>query len=994
MPTWWSKKPNNKNTKTQQQQQQHQTNGNSNTTLNFNKSPINKVKKNAEKPKSFDEVTGAAFLSRNSPRVSKDFTSYGGAVVDVDGGDKIGLPLPRPCVSSSFSNEQGLVFGSGSFSAGSSVSSSGSIDDHSISQINASRQVDMKFNVRPKSPGPVSRGPTSPTSPLHSRLNALSLDSPTSRQEDGRSQCHPLPLPPGSPTSPSSLSNTRANGQLENNTSNRGKWKKGKLLGRGTFGHVYQGFHSKKPNNKNTKTQQQQQQHQTNGNSNTTLNFNKSPINKVKKNAEKPKSFDEVTGAAFLSRNSPRVSKDFTSYGGAVVDVDGGDKIGLPLPRPCVSSSFSNEQGLVFGSGSFSAGSSVSSSGSIDDHSISQINASRRQVDMKFNVRPKSPGPVSRGPTSPTSPLHSRLNALSLDSPTSRQEDGRSQCHPLPLPPGSPTSPSSLSNTRANGQLENNTSNRGKWKKGKLLGRGTFGHVYQGFHSETGQMCAIKEVRLVCDDQSSKECLKQLNQEINLLSQLSHPNIVQYYGSDLGEEALSVYLEFVSGGSIHKLLQEYGPFGEPVIQNYTRQIVSGLSYLHGRNTLHRDIKGANILVDPNGEIKLADFGMAKHVVMNTNGYSLPVDIWSLGCTILEMAMGKPPWNQYEGVAAFIDMYLTCLQGEEALSVYLEFVSGGSIHKLLQEYGPFGEPVIQNYTRQIVSGLSYLHGRNTLHRDIKGANILVDPNGEIKLADFGMAKHINSSASMLSFKGSPYWMAPEVVMNTNGYSLPVDIWSLGCTILEMAMGKPPWNQYEGVAAIFKIGNSKDMPEIPEHLSNDAKNFIKLCLQRDPLARPTAQMLLDHPFIRDQSATKSVNVRITRDAFPYMLDGSRTPPVLEHNSNSNRTNNTLINGDYATKQVVASSRAVKSTRDSTRMITSLPVSPCSSPLRQYGPAHKSCFFSPHHPSYTMMGQNNLNSYPLRSNAAFTLEPWQEKSLYRAHTPPGGSPRTRLI
>eukprot|EP00256_Glycine_max_P058189 XP_014626262.1 mitogen-activated protein kinase kinase kinase 3-like [Glycine max] len=76
------------------------------------------------------------------------------------------------------------------------------------------------------------------------------------------------------------------------------------------------------------------------------------------------------------------------------------------------------------------------------------------------------------------------------------------------------------------------------------------------------------------------------------------------------------------------------------------------------------------------------------------------------------------------------------------------------------------------------------------------------------------KQINSSSSMLSFKGSPYWMAPEVVMNTNGNSLPVDIWSLGCTILEMATSKPPWNQYEGVAAIFKIGNSRDMPEIPE------------------------------------------------------------------------------------------------------------------------------------------------------------------------------------
>lgn len=102
---------------------------------------------------------------------------------------------------------------------------------------------------------------------------------------------------------------------------------------------------------------------------------------------------------------------------------------------------------------------------------------------MKFNVRPKSPGPGSRGPTSPTSPLHPRLHALSVDSPTGRQEDGRSQCHPLPLPPGSPTSPSSLPNTRANGQLENTTSNHQcKWKKGKLLGRGTFGHVYLGFN--------------------------------------------------------------------------------------------------------------------------------------------------------------------------------------------------------------------------------------------------------------------------------------------------------------------------------------------------------------------------------------------------------------------------------------------------------------------------------------------------------------------------------
>ncbi|KAA8531072.1 hypothetical protein F0562_005781 [Nyssa sinensis] len=630
---------------------------------------------------------------------------------------------------------------------------------------------------------------------------------------------------------------------------------------------------------KNKDQQQQQQLEQTqqspHGNNH---NSSKSSIKNDKKNGkDKPKSFDEVSGMV-LSRNSPRNSKDFTSAGGSGSSgssaFSGFDSDrGHPLPRPSISStpSLGIDHAVGLGSGSVSV-SSVSSSGSSDDHNNldhGQLGVYRGHADTKFIPAPRSPGPGSRGPITSTSPLHPRFGGMCPDSPTGKLEDGKSEGHRLPLPPGSPTSPSALHNTRTCGVTENMNSNMSKWKKGRLLGRGTFGHVYLGFNSDSGQMCAIKEVRVVTDDQTSKECLKQLNQEITLLSQLSHTNIVQYYGSEL-----------------------------------------------------------------------------------------------------------------------------C---EETLSVYLEYVSGGSIHKLLQEYGAFGEPVIQNYTRQILSGLAYLHGRNTVHRDIKGANILVDPNGEIKLADFGMAKHITACSSMLSFKGSPYWMAPEVVMNTNGYNLAVDIWSLGCTILEMATSKPPWSQYEGVAAIFKIGNSKDIPEIPNHLSNDAKSFLKLCLQRDPAARPTALQLLDHAFVRDQATTRVANVNISKEAFPRTFDGSRTPPAsLE--LRSNRMNTNFFEGDYSTKPVATTSRTLKSPRESTRMITSLPVSPCSSPLRNYGPAYKSCFLSPPHPSYALMGQSghNLNDYtmfPMRSNTNYTLDPRGEIPQFKTQTA-GRSPRTRPI
>ena len=142
-----------------------------------------------------------------------------------------------------------------------------------------------------------------------------------------------------------------------------------------------------------------------------------------------------------------------------------------------------------------------------------------------------------------------------------------------------------------------------------------------------------------------------------------------------------------------------------------------------------------------------------------------------------------------------------------------------------------------YTRQILIGLDYLHSQRVVHRDIKGANILVEKSGRIKLADFGMAKMLEfvdierNNHAKKAIKGSAYWMAP--VIRKSEVTLGCDVWSVGCTVIEMASAKPPWCGVRAqVQAMYKIASSTALPTLPENnLSADAKAFILHCLKRN-------------------------------------------------------------------------------------------------------------------------------------------------------------------
>lgn len=219
-----------------------------------------------------------------------------------------------------------------------------------------------------------------------------------------------------------------------------------------------------------------------------------------------------------------------------------------------------------------------------------------------------------------------------------------------------------------------------RWFKGQLIGKGTYGRVYLGMNATTGEFLAVKQVEVSAkaagnDKEKMREMVAALDQEIDTMQHLDHINIVQYLGCERKEMSISIFLEYISGGSVGSCLRKHGKFEERIVSSLTRQTLAGLAYLHREGILHRDLKADNILLDLDGTCKISDFGiskktddiygndatnsmqgsvfwMAPEVVRSQGqGYSAKVDIWSLGCVVLEMFAGRRPWSKEETVGA-------------------------------------------------------------------------------------------------------------------------------------------------------------------------------------------------------------------------------------------------------------------------------------------------------------------------------------------------------
>ncbi|XP_067389024.1 mitogen-activated protein kinase kinase kinase kinase 3 isoform X4 [Emydura macquarii macquarii] len=205
--------------------------------------------------------------------------------------------------------------------------------------------------------------------------------------------------------------------------------------------------------------------------------------------------------------------------------------------------------------------------------------------------------------------------------------------------------------------------------------------------------------------------------------------------------------------------------------------------------------------------------------------------------------------KHPNIVAYFGSYLR----RDKLWICMEFCGGGSLQDIYHVTGPLSEQQIAYVSRETLQGLYYLHSKGKMHRDIKGANILLTDNGHVKLADFGVSAQITATiAKRKSFIGTPYWMAPEVaaVERKGGYNQLCDLWAVGITAIELAELQPPMFDLHPMRALFLMTKSNfQPPKLKDKMkwSNNFHHFVKMALTKNPKKRPTAEKLLQHPFV---------------------------------------------------------------------------------------------------------------------------------------------------
>ncbi|GAM23376.1 hypothetical protein SAMD00019534_065510 [Acytostelium subglobosum LB1] len=198
-----------------------------------------------------------------------------------------------------------------------------------------------------------------------------------------------------------------------------------------------------------------------------------------------------------------------------------------------------------------------------------------------------------------------------------------------------------------------------------------------------------------------------------------------------------------------------------------------------------------------------------------------------------------------------------------VAIVQEFVDNGSFADIYKRLGPFPEAILARYVTQVLETLHYLHQQEIIHRNLKANNLLLARGGRCKLSDFGVGCTLGNSYRT-ALLGEPYWMAPELLMMRD-FNSKIDIWSLGCTVIELLTGKPPFYNLSPMEALVNIVDERKPIDLPKDISKELTSFLQSCLVRVPSQRSSAEQLIKHPWL---VAAASANSSST-DSFLAMM-----------------------------------------------------------------------------------------------------------------------------
>ncbi|KAI0293256.1 kinase-like domain-containing protein, partial [Russula brevipes] len=202
-------------------------------------------------------------------------------------------------------------------------------------------------------------------------------------------------------------------------------------------------------------------------------------------------------------------------------------------------------------------------------------------------------------------------------------------------------------------------------------------------------------------------------------------------------------------------------------------------------------------------------------------------------------LSHPSIIKYEGMARDED--------SDTLRIVLEYAENDSLKEELELSGKMDETLVANYVVKILEGLDFLHRNGIVHGNLKAANIFTTNVGNVMLSDFGLSlNRLALRGEISNISCAPNWAAPEIIRHTDS-SIKSDIWSLGCTVIELLTGKPPYGDISMQSVRFRLGLSC-CPPIPEHFSRPLTSFLKECFQKIPEHRPSVEELLEHEWLK--------------------------------------------------------------------------------------------------------------------------------------------------